>query len=530
MAKRQRRRRQDRRRQHAERRTRRSLITGAGVTAGAVLGFASPAIADSFVVKQGGDAGDLTCDSTCTLRDAVDDANSNANGSLITFASNLTGTTITLTGSVMSVFYPTYIYGPAADQLTISGNGTHRIFYLNQSTTGGNVAFNGVTLANGTVTGNGGAIFNQNADLFVYDSVLKQNSASGDGGAIYDRGLSNSGKSAVVYHSTLYGNTAGDDGGAIYAAYSFGKVIESTVSGNTATTGSGGGIGSNTGNSNQGGYARDVTISGNDADDFGGGVYTRDFHAYNTIIANDTATSQPDVYAANYFYAGNSLIESPGGLTIHGTSNITGTDPQLFNLDDNGGPTPTLKPASTSPVVDQGYSPRALDQRGLTRHLDNPNVSNDADGADIGSVELTLAEGPHGPPSADAGTDQTVASGAPVSLNGTGSSDPDGDSLSYGWSQTSGPAVTLTGANTATPIFIAPTGPATLTFELQVCDPGPLCDADAVVVNVQAPPGSPTSSAPSGPTGQRAAALKKCKKKRGKARKRCKHKANKLPL
>jgi hypothetical protein len=36
--------------------------------------------------------------------------------------------------------------------------------------------------------------------------------------------------------------------------------------------------------------------------------------------------------------------------------------------------------------------------------------------------------------------------------------------------------------------------------------------------------------APAGPTGQRAAALKKCKKKKGKARKKCKKKANKLPV
>jgi hypothetical protein len=44
------------------------------------------------------------------------------------------------------------------------------------------------------------------------------------------------------------------------------------------------------------------------------------------------------------------------------------------------------------------------------------------------------------------------------------------------------------------------------------------------------PPTSPTTSAP-GPTGQRAAALKKCKKKRSKpARKKCKKKANKLPV
>ena len=60
-------------------------------------------------------------------------------------------------------------------------------------------------------------------------------------------------------------------------------------------------------------------------------------------------------------------------------------------------------------------------------------------------------------PTADAGADQTVASGATVNLNGNGSTDPDGDTLTYAWTQTGGTAVTLTGANTATPSFTAPT-------------------------------------------------------------------------
>jgi hypothetical protein len=48
--------------------------------------------------------------------------------------------------------------------------------------------------------------------------------------------------------------------------------------------------------------------------------------------------------------------------------------------------------------------------------------------------------------------------------------------------------VTLTGANTATPSFTAPTGAATLGFELEVCDSEPLCDTDTVMVAVQEPP------------------------------------------
>jgi K319L-like, PKD domain len=90
-------------------------------------------------------------------------------------------------------------------------------------------------------------------------------------------------------------------------------------------------------------------------------------------------------------------------------------------------------------------------------------------------------------PTANAGADQTVASGATVNLNGSGT-DPEGQALTFLWTQTSGPAVTLSDPTSATPSFTAPTGPATLTFDLQVCDPEPLCDTDSVTINVQAAP------------------------------------------
>jgi hypothetical protein len=94
---------------------------------------------------------------------------------------------------------------------------------------------------------------------------------------------------------------------------------------------------------------------------------------------------------------------------------------------------------------------------------------------------------PQHPPVADAGPDQTASPGMVVPLDGTASFDPDGDPLTYSWTQTAGPSVTLTGANTPTPSFTAPaiTAQTTLTFELTVND-GVFSRSDSVDI-VDAP-------------------------------------------
>jgi len=89
-------------------------------------------------------------------------------------------------------------------------------------------------------------------------------------------------------------------------------------------------------------------------------------------------------------------------------------------------------------------------------------------------------------PRAVAGTNQTVAEGATVTLNGSGSRDPDGDSLSYSWVQTGGPSVTLRSADTAMPEFTAPTVDSTteIEFELTVSDAHGSSDSGSVTVVV----------------------------------------------
>ena len=80
-------------------------------------------------------------------------------------------------------------------------------------------------------------------------------------------------------------------------------------------------------------------------------------------------------------------------------------------------------------------------------------------------------------PTADAGSARTVASGEAVTLAG-GASDggPWGSNVAYSWQQTDagGSAVELSGADTATPAFVAPGAPAEMTFRLTVRGGGAL--------------------------------------------------------
>lgn len=85
-------------------------------------------------------------------------------------------------------------------------------------------------------------------------------------------------------------------------------------------------------------------------------------------------------------------------------------------------------------------------------------------------------------PIANAGSDQTVAPGALVTLDGSASSDPDGDPLIYHWRQTGGVPVSFTPTLSRTTFVAA--SPGALTFTLTVTDTGGLSGSDIVVITV----------------------------------------------
>jgi len=111
------------------------------------------------------------------------------------------------------------------------------------------------------------------------------------------------------------------------------------------------------------------------------------------------------------------------------------------------------------------------------------------DGLDWSDPDIVTVTAVNRSPTANAGPDQLGAfRGVLATLDGTGSADLDGDALNYLWTQTSGPAVTLSNSSAASSTFI-PAQIGTYTFGLSVDDGNGGMSATQVAVTVinQAP-------------------------------------------
>src|SRR6185369_751669 len=303
----------------------------------------------TVLVTSKADTDDHTCNAAnCTLREAINAANSLAGDDVIGFASGVTGV-ISLATALPAISTNVQIAGPGADQLTVQRSGaTGTPNFSVLRITAGAVAVSGLTISGGATTTDGGGISNSGTltlnsctvtgnkstqrgagiynagQLTINDGTISGNSVSGSqgGGGIFNSGTVTVSKSVIsdntsqggggIYNfsgtvtisgSTISGNQdVGIFGAGIYNNGSL-TVTNSTVSGNGSSSGDGAGI-----YNNNACVVSSSTISGNTTRfGWGGGIFNRS----SLTLSGSTIT--------------NNSADVAGGTFNFGTVNIVNT-------------------------------------------------------------------------------------------------------------------------------------------------------------------------------------------------------------
>lgn len=177
-------------------------------------------------------------------------------------------------------------------------------------------------------------------------------------------------------------------------------------------------------------------------------------------------------------------------VTLDATgSKDPGNQPLTYSWDQLRGPTVTLSdPTAAQPTF---TAPELLSNTALAFRV---TVSNGTQ-TSVDAVVIKIRANDDAP-TADAGPDQTVDENTLVTLDGTASTDPEGQPLTYRWKQVGGPPVNLSDRNIAEPSFTAPDLVANtdLTFRLVVSD-GNTKSANTVIITVEADNDAPSANA-----------------------------------
>jgi CSLREA domain-containing protein len=390
-----------------------------------VLTFTTATIVGAVIVVDSL-ADDATAgNGNCTLREAMNNANTNSDATAgdcaagtsddtITFDSGLfvfgdrriegTTSTIVLGGNELSISQDLTIDGPGADKLTVHGNNVSRVISIGS---GVDASISGLTFAGGNAAGPGGGI--SNAGSLVLNKVAVHGNTATTGA-----GIMHSGDELIINGSTISGNNAigTGSGGGIHTTGNLLTMTNSTVSGNSS---GGPELGFNAGGIfvNGGQVAvTSCTITNNSAGP-GGGAGGID------VALSATATIRNSIVAAN---ADNHNVPDVRGTISSGGYNLIGNpaaagpfaeagdqvgnqstplNPKLGPLANNAGTTLTHKPDRDFPGHDKGCAfGTTTDQRDFARTIDWPTITNGGctgsegiagSATDIGAVELLLA-------------------------------------------------------------------------------------------------------------------------------------------
>ncbi len=289
-----------------------------------------------------------TAGATCSLRDAINLANSHGSGDIV-FQSGLTGS-ITLTGILPSITADTNIAGPGALLMTISANGSNAsVMNIPNSNTVVNLS--GVTIFRANDPINMTAAITNSGVLGVENSVFSANTGQ-NGGAIFNAGI-------MGVENTTFSDNVATYGGAIDNQGTL-VVANGTFTGNRAYNGNGGGI-ENSGSASvvDSTFTANLVLNGA----VGGGI---DNSSGLLMVGNTIITGNTNVNT--------STEDDCHNCTQTGPLLTGGVDPHLGPLAYNGygSLVPTLMPLPGSPAIQAGDPTQppvgmANDERGFPR-------------------------------------------------------------------------------------------------------------------------------------------------------------------
>lgn len=294
-------------------------------------------------------------DGQCTLREAIANANGDTDttsGDCVagfgtdTITFNLpVASTITLTGTQLSLTNRLTIDGNAAPGLQVSGNNASRVFEVQPSAI---ITMQNFSIISGTVVAdNGGGIRVTSNARLTLNSITISGSSADLGGGIY-----NNDARLTLINSTIMNNSAAIGGGGIYVERDISTITNTTISGNSSIgLSGGGGILQDRGTLN----IFNSTIASNSDPVLAGGIRSRrgTLNLSNTIVANNgDILPNADMNVHGSVTQGtdvNNLVER-GNFG----NPVTTFDPLLGPLQNNGGATLTHALLSGSPAIDSG--------------------------------------------------------------------------------------------------------------------------------------------------------------------------------